>query len=469
MEKDIRFGTDGWRGFAARDFTFDNVRRVAQAVADHLREPGPGARKPFPAAVVGFDNRFQSEDFAREVAHILAANGIKTTLCAEVLPTPAISLLSRKLKAVGIVVTASHNPAACNGIKVKVDGRAAPESVTGAIEACLDRSNPARDPGAKVTTRSFTKEYLAYLRSQINPGRFFGRLPRPVVIDYMHGSSAGLLGRLVTSKKLIEIHTKRDPLFGGLNPEPIETNLAELKARVLKEKALIGIALDGDGDRIAVIDDKGKYLTPCRVFPIIIEYLITLRGLKGKIVQSVSMGYLSGRIAKAHGLPFEEIPVGFKFVAEQLASGAAIVGGEESGGYAWKGGLPERDGMLTALLLLEICAKTRKTPSQLWELIEKKYGKSEFRRVDFKVSKPSVDKAAFTAKLQRRLPKKILGLTIKSILDTDGVKVILEGDLWVLMRPSGTEPLIRTYAETDSPKRTQELLETAARWVNTHL
>ncbi len=462
---EIKFGTDGWRAVMARDFTIDNVRRVAQAVAEWLKSQ----HGPRPPAVVGYDRRFMSEVFAAELARILAANGFKTTLSAEPLPTPAVTLLTQKLKAFGVVVTASHNPPSHNGIKIKLHGRAAPESVTQAIESFLDRAHPARHGGEPVASKSFRKDYVAYLRSRSNPAKFAKDLKRPVVVDYLHGASGGIMAELMPKGRLIEIRADRDPLFGGVNPEPIEENLAALKQTVVAQKALLGIAVDGDGDRVAIIDDQGRYLSPCQVFPIVLEYLIANRGVKGKIVQSVSMGYLSPRIAKAHGLPFEEMPVGFKFVAEALAKGEAVIAGEESGGYAWKGGLPERDGLVTGLLMLEICAMTKKTPSQLWQMVAQKYGDSHFKRIDFRIHRTAVDKAVFSAKVQKRLPKKILNLAIKQVLDLDGVKVILEDDSWVLMRPSGTEPLIRTYAETDKAERTQALLDLAARWTNAQL
>lgn len=463
----IKFGTDGWRGVMAREFTFDNVRRVAQAISDYLKNrPGKPKRKPL--VVIAYDQRFQSDAFAAEVARVVDANGIRAILASETLPTPALSLLTQKLKAVGVMVTASHNPPSYNGIKIKLEGRAATEDVTAAVESCLDRSNPMRN-GGELERKSFRKDYLQFLRSRINPGSFMAKLKRPIVIDYLHGSSAGCLGELMRGKKVIEIRGERDPMFGGVHPEPIDQYLGELKDQVVKEKALMGLALDGDGDRFALVDDKGRYMTPCQVFPMLAEYLITHKKVKGKIVQAVSLGYLAGRIAEAHGLEFEELPVGFKHVGEQIATGQAAIGGEESGGYAWKGGQPERDGMLTGLLFMEMCAKTKKTPSQLWEGIEKKYGKSYFRRVDFRLHRAAVDKAAFTAKITKRLPKKIAGVPIKSVLNFDGVKIYCEDKSWVLLRPSGTEPLIRTYAESDSQKRTKALLEAAAKWSHSHL
>jgi phosphomannomutase len=470
MEKviDIKFGTDGWRGIMARDFTFENVRRVAQAIADFVKEDaekGPKSKSGFMQnpIMIGYDRRFQSDAFAREIAKVLQGNKLLPILLSETLPTPAISMLTKKMKGLGIMVTASHNPAGYNGVKLKADGRAVLENVTSAVEACLDRNIPARSNDFK--EKSFKDAYLQYLKSKINTATIKSRLKKTVIVDYLFGAASGLMEELVPSKHIITMHGERDPLFGGLHPEPIEQNLKQLMERVKKEKAMIGIALDGDADRIGIVDDTGRYFTPCQVFPILIDYLLTKKGIKGKIVQSVSMGYLSGRIAKANGLEFEELPVGFKHVAEQLAQGVAVMGGEESGGYAWKGSLPERDGLLTALLFLEMCVTQNKTPSQLWKNIETKYGKSFFKRIDFKLHRAIPDKAAFAAKLTKKLPKKILGSEIKQLIAIDGLKIILAEDHWMLMRPSGTEPLMRVYAESDSEKRTQELLDLAKKWV----
>jgi phosphomannomutase len=467
----IKFGTDGWRGIMARDFTFENVRRVAQAIADYVKEeaakPENKKAQGLTAPVwIGYDRRFQSESFAREIARVIQGNKLNAQLMAESLPTPAVSFLTSK-GGLGVMVTASHNPPGYNGVKIKAKGRAVLENVTQAVEALLDKNMPARNSSFK--EKSCRDSYLSYLKARSNPAKFAGRLKGPVVVDYLYGAASGLMEDLIPSKKLIVMHEKRDPLFGGINPEPIEQNLTELIERVKKEKALIGIALDGDADRIGIVDEKGNYFTPCQVFPIVISYLVEKKKLTGKIVQSVSMGYLSKRIAKALNLGFEELPVGFKHVAEQLAAGQAVICGEESGGYAWKGGLPERDGLLTALLFLEMCATQGKTPSQLWKDVETKYGKSFFKRVDYKLHKPVADKAVWTTKLVKKLPKKVAGSPIQELLQVDGLKIILEGDHWILMRPSGTEPLMRVYAESDSPQRTAELLELAKKWTGPSL
>jgi phosphomannomutase len=467
MEKvqEIKFGTDGWRGVMARDFTFENVRRVAQAIADYVRNLEDKEKKKLIMGpiVVGYDRRFQSDAFAREVAKVLQGNQLEPILLSETLPTPAVSFLTRKLKGLGVMVTASHNPPAYNGIKIKADGRAVLEDVTKGVEAVIDKNAPARSNDYK--EKSFRDVYIQYLKSRVDTGKIKAKLKKPVVVDYMYGAASGLMEELIPSKQLISIHGERDPLFGGLHPEPIEQYLKALSERVKQEKALIGIALDGDADRIGIVDDQGKYYTPCQVFPMLIEYLIEHKKLKGKIVQSVSMGYMGKRIAKARALPFEELPVGFKHVAEALNNNSAVIAGEESGGYAWKGSLPERDGLLTALLFLEMCTSLNKTPSQLWKAVEQKYGKSHFKRIDYKLHRTIPDKTVFTTKLVKKLPKKIAGVPIQELIQIDGLKIILEGDSWLLMRPSGTEPLMRVYAESDSEKRTDELLEAAKKWV----
>ena len=463
----IKFGTDGWRGVIARDFTFQNVRRVAQAIADYVKEEQvKNVRKKTPTSgpmVVGYDKRFQSDSFAREIAKVLEANHLRPTLMAESLPTPAVSFLTRKLGGVGIMVTASHNPPTYNGVKIKIDGRAALDNVTQGVETWLDRTSPTRAPEIKV--KSYRDVYLQYLKARVDTGRIKSKLKRPFVVDYMHGAASGLMPELVASKHLVEIRGKHDPLFGGVHPEPIEQYLGALSEAVKKNKALIGLALDGDADRFGLVDENGKYLTPCQVFPMICLYLIEHKKFKGKIVQSVSLGYLAERIAKEKGLPFEQLPVGFKHVAERLASGEAVIAGEESGGYAWKGGIAERDGLLTALLFLEMCTSLGKTPSQLWKEIETRYGASCYKRIDYRIHRPVADKALWTTKLVKKLPKKILNTPIKELIQTDGLKIVLEDGHWLLMRPSGTEPLMRVYAESDKPERTLALLELAKKWV----
>ncbi len=463
----IKFGTDGWRGMIARDFTFENVRRAAQAIADYIKdEQIKNGRKKGPLSgpmVVGYDRRFQSDAFAREIAQVLEANHLNPALMAESLPTPAVSYLTRKLGGVGVMVTASHNPPSYNGLKIKIDGRAALEDVTRGVESWVDRSTPVRAPEIKV--KSYRDQYLGYLKGRVDTGKIKGKLKRPIVVDYMHGAASGLMADLLPSKHLVEIRAKHDPLFGGVHPEPIEQYLGALSDAVKEHKAMIGLALDGDADRFGLVDENGRYLTPCQVFPMLCLYLIEHKKFHGKIVQSVSLGYMAERIAKDKGLPFEQLPVGFKHVAERLAQGDAVIAGEESGGYAWKGGIAERDGLLTALVFLEMCTTLGKTPSQIWKDVETRYGASVYKRIDYRIHRPIADKAVWTAKLIKKLPKKILNTPIKDLIQTDGLKIVLEDGHWLLMRPSGTEPLMRVYAESDKAERTQGLLDAAKKWV----
>ncbi|MFI5346860.1 MAG: phosphoglucomutase/phosphomannomutase family protein [Elusimicrobiota bacterium] len=463
----IKFGTDGWRGIIARDFTFQNVRRAAQAIADYVKEDQTkNVRKKTPLSgpmIVGYDKRFQSDVFAREIAKVLEANHLNPTLMAESLPTPAVSFMTHKLGGVGVMVTASHNPPQYNGIKIKIDGRAALENVTQGVESWVDRTAPTR--AAEIKTKSYRDMYIAYLKSRVDTGKIKSKLKRPVVIDYMHGAGAGLMPDLLPSKHLVEIRSSHDPLFGGVHPEPIEQYLGALSEAVKKNKALIGLAVDGDADRFGLVDENGKYLTPCQVFPMLCLYLIEHKKFTGKIVQSVSLGYLVERICKEKNIPFEQLPVGFKHVAERLAQGEAVIAGEESGGYAWKGVIAERDGLLTALLFLEMCTTLNKTPSQIWKEIETKYGASFYKRIDYRIHRPIADKAVWTTKLIKKLPKKILNTPIKELIQTDGLKIVLEDGHWLLMRPSGTEPLMRVYAESDKAERTQGLLDVAKKWV----
>lgn len=469
MSDPIKFGTDGWRGVIARDFTFQNCRRVAQAIADYLKDEREkaGRKKTVLSGpmVIGYDRRFQSDAFAREIAKVLEGNQLQPALMAEPLPTPAVSYMSRVLGGVGVMVTASHNPPSYNGVKIKVDGRAALEPVTQGVEAWVGKTAPTRATEIKV--KSYKDQYLGYLKSRADIAKIKSKLKKPIVLDAMHGAGAGLMGEILKAKNLVEIRGKHDPLFGGVHPEPIEQYLGALSEAVKANKACVGLALDGDADRFGLVDENGRYLTPCQVFPMIVLYLLEKKKFTGKIVQSVSLGYLAERIAKEKNIPFEQMPVGFKFVAEALASGQAAIAGEESGGYAWahKSGIAERDGLLTALLFLEMMAVTGKTPSQLWKEVETRYGASHYKRIDYRIHRPVADKAVWTQKLVKKLPKKLLNTPIKELIQLDGLKIVLEDGHWLLMRPSGTEPLMRVYAESDKPERTLALLELAKKWV----
>jgi phosphomannomutase len=456
------FGTDGFRGIIARDFTYDVVRKAAQGMADYIAYKYPRADRP--TVAVGYDRRFMSDKFALTLSEVLAANGLSVTLSSTPIPTPAISLLTTKGYGIGVVITASHNSHCYNGIKVKLHGRSAPPSVTADIENYVAKAVPMKPSGVPVPVKDFRPAYADYLNSRVSAAKMLAKLPGPVVVDFMYGAGAETAA-IFNSKNVIKLRDRHDPLFGGISPEPVEKNLTDLVAAVKKHKALFGVALDGDADRFALVSDKGQYLTPCQTAPLLLNYLLSTGKYKGKVAQSVSMGYLTKRIAREAGLPFEETLVGFKYIAEKMLNEDVTFGVEESGGYTWKGNLPERDGTLTALFVMDMAVKTRKTVSALYAEIEKKYGKSVFIRRDFNLEKAIPNKHSFAVKIRKKLPKLLLGHKIIETNTIDGLKIVLDNDWWVLMRPSGTEPLLRTYAETDTQENTRKFLDIAFKLV----
>jgi phosphomannomutase len=462
---DIKFGTDGWRGIIAWDFTFENVRRCAQALADFINQNSPSdLDKKTNLVAIGYDRRFLSDRFAADIASILKLNKIDVTLLDKPVTTPVISALSFTKFWMGIMITASHNPIYYNGIKIKIDGGAVSSRTSKEIEDMLDQKPVLYIASHNVEpVAGVDKIYFKYLASRVNMKKVLS-LKGKVAVDYMHGSSAGYMQRVLPPARVIALRENSDPLFGGVNPEPKEEVLGELKKTVAAKKCIMGIAFDGDGDRTAVIDEKGRYLSPCLVSAIVLNHLVKFKKIKGKILQCVSMGYLNKRIARAAGFEFEEVPVGFKYIAEQTRLENIAFGAEESGGYCWQGTMPERDGMLLSLFLMEIMATRKLGLSELCKKIEKEYGASVYCRKDIALDKP-LDKNFVSDKLKKKLPKKILERNVAQVLSFDGFKIILDNDEWLMIRPSGTEPLLRLYAETASKKRTEAFLDFGARLV----
>ena len=458
MAADIHFGTDGWRGTVAWDFTFTNVRRLAQAIADYVNENAPSEEEGKTSKVfVGYDRRFMSDLFAADIASILRSNKINVTLADHPVPTPMVSALTLKKFWLGVIVTASHNPAQYNGVKVKWGGCSAPLRETSEIEERVDKGPVLLLYGQKAEQKDLTPLYKKYLTSLVNTRKIAG-LKGNIVVDYMYGASSGWMKALLPSNKIIALHDEHDPTFRGLQPDPSAKNLAELKKTLLAKKAIVGFAFDGDGDRFGVMDEKGNYITPCVAAAVLLDYLIKYKHLKGKVVLTASMGYLPKRIARAHDMPVEEVQVGFKHVAEIMALEEVAFGVEEAGGYAWKGGASDRDGLAVALTWLEMMAVTKKKTSELCEQVLKEYGAGVYARRDLPVAKP-VDKEIFVEKLRKKLPKKVGNFKVAEVSTLDGVKIYFEHDEWLLVRPSGTEPLVRVYAETATKKDTQALLD----------
>lgn len=458
MANEIKFGTDGWRGIIAWDFTFRNVYLLAQALADYINENAPlenDAKQP--KVFVGYDNRFMSDCFAEDIANIFRSNKLDVTLSAVPVSSPVAACLSLNKFWISVMVTASHNEANFNGVKVKLAGGAAPVRVTKDIEALIGKNSIMKLHVQKADKKNLTDLYFKYVAAH-SITKKIAAFKGKVVVDYMYGSSIGYLEKFLPAKNVTALHNTHDPTFGGQQPEPTEKNLTELKKTVLAKKAALGVAFDGDGDRVSLFDEKGNYITPCFIASVICDYLIKHKKLKGNIVQSISMGYLLKRIARKYDMIFEEVNVGFKHVAERMSLDDVAFGVEESGGFAWKGNLPDRDGLSVALAFLEIMGATGKKASELCAEIAKEYGSSVYLRRDLAISKP-IDKNAMADKLRKKLPKKINNRKVAQLLTFDGLKIILDNDDWVLVRPSGTEPVLRVYAETASKKETLALLD----------
>jgi len=466
MDK-IHFGTDGWRGRIADDFTMENVRKVTDAIAYVvLKKTKDVSRK----VVVGFDKRFMADDFAVASAGVLADCGFSVYLSDRPLSSPALSLAVVEKRAnAGIMITASHNPWYFCGLKVKSSaGCSSDEKFTREVERTLHGSKAShnsqkRAKSRKITRQDFVTPYLKKITSLVRIQKLSS-----VISDPLYGTNVGYLERILGKRHVQEIHTKRDCMFGGLAPEPVERHLGELKKTVVDSRASAGLAFDGDGDRLGVVDENGRYITPHVVFPLLVLYQIKYGHSKGSVVQTISLGYLSERIARKYGLSFKEVPVGFKYVAKEMLQGS-VIGGEESGGYGFGDHLPERDGLLSGLRLLEFAEKENRSVSELVQCLYREFGKSCFERSDIRLSSKHnhLNKKEFTRDVQKTAGKFLPDGELSAVRNYDGVKFIFKDDSWLLIRPSGTEPLVRTYAETPNRKKTRLLLDLANKIVYT--
>lgn len=466
----ISFGTDGFRGVISADFTYENIRKIAQGFSDFLAYKG--FKRPDTKVIIGYDRRFLSERFAREFAVVLVNNDIDTTLSLTPIPTPAVSYLTTKGFRFGVVITASHNNFLYNGVKIKYEGRSIPPNMSAEIELYIEKNISAkisRIPKKEIPEYDFRKDYVGYIRERLKIDEILSQIKSPVVVDFMYGCASEVYEELFSRyKNIIPIRTKRDPLFGDISaPEPKEDKLEALKKAVKENKAICGFALDGDGDRCGCIDENSNYLPPTIISPIILDYLINNKKLTGRVVQAVSLGFLTQRIARNNNLLFEFTPVGFKYIAQRMKEGDVLFGAEESGGYSWKGNIPERDGIMTMMMMLEIISTKNKPLSYVVKEIKEKYGESYFIREDLTLNKIIPSKYTFAMKVKNKLPKEILSSKIKDIITLDGIKVILENDWWFLARPSGTEPLLRIYAEAETKEDAAKLILQAKELVST--
>jgi alpha-D-glucose phosphate-specific phosphoglucomutase len=459
----VHFGTDGWRAIIGETFTFDNVRACSQAVADHFAESS-GKDKPL---IVGYDTRFLSDEFAVAVARVLAGNGFRVQLADRPAPTPATSYRVVEQRAAGgVMVTSSHNPFRWNGIKVKpfYGGSASPEIVANIeqrVPAIL--AQPAKIALAPASTGLIERfdpvaGYLAKLSTLVDLRRIRSA-GLNVAIDPMYGAGAGLFTELLSggSTKVTEIHTERNPLFPGIRaPEPIEANLSEFLLLMASRDYHVGVANDGDADRVGYVDEKGNNIDQLRAFALLVNYLLGERGLRGAVVKSVTTTNMANILAKHYGVPCIETPVGFKYIGPLMMKEDALIGGEESGGYGFRGHLPERDGILAGLYLLDYLAATGKTPSELLDEVFAITGPHFYERLDFDLEPGS--NVRIMATLDAAVPTEIAGRPIVSRDRTDGWRFfIAEG--FLLLRLSGTEPLLRIYTEVTDQSLVQPVLE----------
>lgn len=464
MTTTIQFGTDGWRGVIAEDYTFDSVRRCAQGFASYLLEKG----KKDQSVVVGYDKRFSSENFAAAAAEVLAGNGLHVHLTNGATPTPVIAYSVVNKKACGAVnITASHNPGTDNGFKVRDEkgGAIDPQGLK-QIEALIpDKTeNVKRKAYADAANEGLiikfdpAPAYIEHLKSliDIQPIKDAGLT---VLVDAMWGNGAGWFPRLLAGgkTKIIEIHNERNPSFPEMKrPEPIPPNIDVGLKAMLENKADVLIVTDGDADRVGVGDERGQFINQLRVFALLAYYLLEVRGQRGPIVKTISTTTMLNKLGALYNVPVHETGVGFKYVAPKMLETDAMIGGEESGGYAFRGNVPERDGILAGLYLLDFMVKTGKKPSQLLDLLFAKVGAHYYDRIDTPFEGDRKDREA---RILAANPKTIGGLKVSELVTLDGYLFRLEDGGWMLIRFSGTEPIMRVYCETTHADKVPAILQ----------
>jgi phosphomannomutase len=456
----IQFGTDGWRARIGEDFNFENVRRVATAVADYVREEGEPAR----GLLVGYDMRFLSPEAAEVAAEAVAARGVPVTLADRATPTPAVSfsVLARK-SAGALMLTASHNPYRWNGIKFKAPyGGSASPSIIKRVEFYLERLDSAHPPEKQIRRAphevgDLVTPYLDRLKSTIDLDAI-RRSGLRFVIDPMFGAGRGLIARLFDEARVPyrEIHGEHNPLFPGMNPEPIEPHVAGLQGAVSEGGYDAGFATDGDADRIGAVDRDGSFIDSHKIFSILLLHLAEDLKLSGEVVKTFSTTRMVDDLARKFGLPLTVTPIGFKYICELMLTRDVLIGGEESGGIAIKGNPPERDGILNSLLLAEVMAGRGRSLGELVAELEREFGPHAYSRIDLEVSRPAI--VRLLERLRHHKFRQLAGLEITSTESLDGYKMIFGPTAWLLVRPSGTENLMRFYAEAPSREQVDQLL-----------
>ena len=474
----IHFGTDGWRAVISDTFTYSNLRMVAQAIADavasdHWDKSGNGGQLPDPdKIVVGFDTRFLSDRYAGEVARVLSANGFTVLLTQADAPTPAISYAVKQHNAIAaVVITASHNAPRYNGVKLKAafGGSALPEQCRRVEVYINDNEQRARGPNLMdfdkareiglIQRFNPLPAYFDHLRTLINT-EIIADEPQRLVVDSMYGSGRGVVKAFLqgTGCEVAEIRGEMNPGFGGVHPEPIAKFLGPLASAISSGMGDFGLCTDGDADRIGAMDGRGNFVDPHKIMALSLKYLVEKRNMSGAVVRTVSTTRMIDRLANRFGLQVHETPVGFNHIADYMMNEDVLIGGEESGGISFKGHIPEGDGTVMGLLLVEMIAAEKKSLYEMVNDLLEDVGPAFYERSDLRLSRP-VAKAEMTAFLTKQAPAEVGGEKVSEISTRDGVKYVLADDSWLLIRPSGTEPVLRVYAEGRSQEMVKALLE----------
>jgi phosphomannomutase len=455
QNSEIKFGTDGWRGIISDNYTVKNLKIISQAVADYL---GPGKK-----IAVGYDTRFMSDHFASLCAGVLKNNGLEVILSSGPIPTPTLSFTVKKRGLdLGVMITASHNPAEYNGFKIKTSsGGAAGPEVTKQVEELLGR-NPVKEEGGlngSLVKEDLAKDYIKFIRSYIDLKRIKNKKFK-VLMDAMYGSGNSFIANVLkgTNIKLEFLRNSINPSFGGRRPEPVEENLEELKEKVKKYKFDLGIALDGDADRIAAVAPGGVFIHPQKILGLLALHLNQDRRWSGGIVKTIAGTTMMDNIAKFLKVKLYETPVGFKYISNLMEKEDILTGGEEAGGMGVKGYIPERDGTVAGLLLIEMMVYRNKNILKILNDMEKQFGRYYYVRNDMQLAKQITLR-------KEDMPEELLGRKVVEIKDYDGIKLICSDESWLMFRGSGTEPIMRVYAEAKSQPQAKKLLEFGSRFI----
>jgi phosphomannomutase len=466
----IKFGTDGWRGVIADDFTFANVRIAAAAIANYVL-----AYENYEKGIcIGYDTRFGSPAFARAVAEVAASAGIPVRIAAAVTPTPALSYaVSESHAAGGVMITSSHNPYQWNGVKYKASyGGSGSPSIMAKIESCLGQPLRRAAHSASIVEEDFTSPYVEAI-SRFAALDAIAASGQRFAIDSMYGAGAGILASIFRPLGIdfVEIRANHDPLFPGINPEPIEPHVRALQETVVAKKCQAGLVTDGDADRLGAVDEYGNFVDPHKVFSILLRWLLERKGWTGGVTRAFNTTKMLDRIAAKHGQALYEHGIGFKYVCDLMLEHDILIGGEESGGIGIKRHLPERDGLLNCLLLVNVMADEKKTLGQLVADLQQEFGEHHYGRIDLHIPDAIKNSAIGRARTIQAGATDFEGMPVLRVETLDGIKFFLENpeaaakpnaaETWLLLRASGTEPLMRIYAESVSKESVHGLLESA--------